>query len=1112
MKTAANVTLDREAFFAHHEAIYGSRTWPEGTLLGLTSQPGGPVKSERGQLKPLGFVEIGDAEAAWAMLQPAAARGHNTWLSVGGLEPAVAARGGGRGKKENVVGLPALVADLDWQSAGALHAAGDKNPTTDEVKAWVDSMPLTPTITVHSGGGAHVWVRTSFLLDPLNNHEHADIMARWKAWWVNLAETSGRSIDKVVLADVSRILRPAGTWNANQGKHVRITRKNHAEYSLAELQAAFPETATPAKHVTRSTSAVSKPRNNTIIVTHKDLTMIGNRFSWTITATEFAEQIWRARRDSGSGLTFPREDGSFAPDANARVYPAGNEPEKLTIFGQRVLDSFGIESQHSYASWELLALHCLRGDFPAAAKLLRKTEVDGSWGDAFFDAVRKAKDSVVRQPMSNILTIPQSENDASESLNIRDAIASRTDFVLELESGLVVKYGRGGAHGLFVKVQEDVDGTRREYLKRITSWIAWKPSSTVHLSVASDGEPFETSVSTCSVQLIDGLGHSKTVEGFTVEDAHKPSAVLDRMNMGVVLPDLSGRRAAESMLRATGHHNGMTLLQEFHRLGWMRDTDTGLHVYLAPAGSVTAAGPTNEYTVGSPVGSQAGAGTNAARAIGYPDIPQSNEDIRTAAQAIRAFYDVLPKRPDVVSAILGAVFASPLGLSRRCTVFITAGVGVGKTNVAACGQAFINGDTSAKSFTGGPIANDSVVAAGVKTDWARNTVSFWDDYAMGVDPKVNDRVNQITSDIIKLSYGQDGASGGTAAGGLRASRKADSIAIITGEAIPAGAGLVSRIVQIKLESEDVALTPFGTSPYDRFMREFAASAQQLHGAYLQWLAARVDEAGFPSFTQSNDEAKKRWGTAGAGRTSETVAVLGVGMTLFREFAKAREFEDLLPSVDEVDSALTGLIAGNESAVADSNPASLLIANVRDAIAAKVGYIDSRAPQKLSDRVRRRLGWVERAGYNSEGARTTSFEPGNFRIGYVSDDRRHVVILNEALTTIARKTALSGVPKGQLKLAAAGLVVAGTEPGERASRHFFPARHRGWIVDSSLLDLDNLDDEFVAIPADNTPDATGTEVDAPYATRPAVQSPAAAANLGVAISPSANQIIGTSDFE
>jgi hypothetical protein len=545
---------------------------------------------------------------------------------------------------------------------------------------------------------------------------------------------------------------------------------------------------------------------------------------------------------------------------------------------------------------------------------------------------------------------------------------------------------------------------------------------TMHLSVASNGEPFETTAASYAVQVIDGAGRSMTREGFTAEDAHKPSTVLDRVDIGAILPDLSGRRAVEAMLRATGRHDGMTLLQEFHRLGWMRDADTGRHVFLAPAGSVTAEGPTPEFAVGSPVGSQAGAGTTAAMAIGYPDIPQSNEDIRTAAKAIRAFYDVLPKRPDVVSAILGAVFASPLGLSRRCTVFITAGVGVGKTNVAACGQAFINRDTSAKSFTGGPIANDSVVAAGVKTDWARNTVSFWDDYAMGVDPKVNDRVNQITSDIIKLSYGQDGASGGTAAGGLRASRKADSIAIITGEAIPAGAGLVSRIVQIKLEAEEVALAPFGTSPYDRFMREFAVSARQLHGAYLQWLAARVDEAGFPAFTRSNDEAKKRWGQAGAGRTSETVAVLGVGMTLFREFSKARGFEDMLPTVDEVDGGLMGLIAGNEVAVADSNPASLLIANVRDAIAAKVGYVDSRTPQKLSDRVRRRLGWVERVGYNSEGARTTSFEPGNFRIGYVSDDRRHVVILNEALTTIARKTALSGVPKGQLKLAVAGLVV------------------------------------------------------------------------------------------
>jgi hypothetical protein len=533
------------------------------------------------------------------------------------------------------------------------------------------------------------------------------------------------------------------------------------------------------------------------------------------------------------------------------------------------------------------------------------------------------------------------------------------------------------------------------------------------------------------------------------------------------------------MLRATGRHDGMTLLQEFHRLGWMRDADTGRHVFLAPAGSVTADGPTIDFVVGAPVGSQAGAGTTAAMAIGYPDIPQSDEGIRDAAKAIRAFYDVLPNRPDVVSAILGAIFASPLALSRRCTVFITAGVGVGKTNVAACGQAFVNGDTSAKTFTGGPIANDSVVAAGVKTDWARNTVSFWDDFAMGSDPKVNDRVNQITSEIIKLSYGQDGASGGTADGGLRASRKADSIAIITGEATPAGAGLTSRLVHIKLEAKDVALSPMGASPYDQFMREFAPSARQLHGAYIQWLASRVDQAGLVAFTRANDEAKRLWGKDGAGRTSETVAVLGVGMAMFREFAKARGFEDMLPTVDDVDGGLMSLIAGNEVAVADSNPAAVLISRVRDAIAAKAGYVDSRSPQKLSNRVRRRLGRVERAGYTAEGARTTNFEPGFLRVGYISVDRRHVVILNEALTKIAKSTGLGGVPQGQLKLAAAGLVVAGTEPGERPPRQLFPGRHRGWVVDANLLDLDSLDDEFIPTPDVKSPAANGASGIAEY---------------------------------
>lgn len=1060
MNTSPAVSLDKHAFYSHHAAIYGSRSWPEGTQLSLTAQLGGPDKNERGPLRTLGFASIHDADSAWALLQQPAADGHNTWMSVGGLNAEVATRGSGRGKKADVLGLPALVADLDWQSAGAVHAAGDQNPTATEVKHWVDSMPLKPTVAIHSGGGAHVWLRTNFLLDPANNAEHDDIMARWKAWWVTMAETTDRSIDKAVLADAARILRPAGTWNANQGKPVKITRANHVEYSLAELQAAFPPVlpavSKRARPATRTLDAVGKQ----LLARKTGNTKLGDRFAWSVPAAAFAENVWGVRKASNSGLIFPREDGSFAPDANARVYPADESAEKITIFGQRVLDHFDIDEPHSYTSWDLLAILCFGRNYSAAAKILRETEVNGGWNDTIFDAAQRAQKSGARTANELSLTadVPPAVDVPRE--NIRSAIESGADLELELEGGLVVRLGRGSTHGLFIRMTNDVDGESRTYLKRITSWIAWKSSMTSHLSVGSNGEPYETTAASYSVQVLDAVGRSMTRDGFTAEDAHKPSAVLDRVDIGAILPDLQGRRAVEAMLRATGRHDGMALFQEFHRLGWMRDPDMERHVFLAPAGSVTAAGPTTEFTVGAPAGSQAGAGTNAAMAIGYPTIPQTDDGIQTAAKAIRAFYDVLPNRSEVVSAILGAVFASPLGLSRRCSVFITAGVGVGKTNVAACGQTFINGDSSAKSFTGGPIANDSVVAAGVKTDWARNTVSFWDDYAMGIDPKVNDRVNQITSDIIKLSYGQDGASGGTAAGGLRAARKADSIAIITGEAIPPGAGLVSRLVQIELEAGDVALSPMGASPYDRFMREFAEPARQLQGAYIQWLAAIVDQDGLAAFTRRNDEAKKLWGQNNSGRTSETVAVLGAGMTIFRQFAQARGFEGMLPTEDEVNAGLTRLIRGNEVAVAESNPAAVLIKSVRDAIASKGGYIDSSESAKLTNRARRRLGWVERPGYGENGERTTHFEPGLHRIGYLSEDRNLVVILNEALSTIARRSGLGGVPKGQLKLAAASLVLAGTDPGDRASRRHFPGRQRGWVVGADLLDLNNLDDEFV----------------------------------------------------
>jgi len=59
------------------------------------------------------------------------------------------------------------------------------------------------------------------------------------------------------------------------------------------------------------------------------------------------------------------------------------------------------------------------------------------------------------------------------------------------------------------------------------------------------------------------------------------------------------------------------------------------------------------------------------------------------------------------------------------------------------------------------------------------------------------------------------------------------------------------------------------------------------------------------------------------------------------------------------------------------------------------------------------------------------------------------------------------------------------------RQLFPGRHRGWVVDANLLDLDSLDDEFIPTPN--------------------LKSPAANQASGIAEYPLGHTRISTPDF-
>ncbi|MEC5148804.1 hypothetical protein [Cryobacterium sp. GrIS_2_6] len=1073
-----------------HDAIYARHAWPAGTAIAVTGQRGHPDKGQRGQLYTVGFADVHDAAAIWALIEQPASKGHNSWVSVGGLNRAAITKG--RGKADDVVGMPALIADVDF--ATGVHAKGGENPTKAEAKGWLDAMPMKPTLVNLSGGGAHVWVTLSEILDH-RNPVHADLLQRWKAWWLARAAQDDKNVDAGPLADPARILRPAGTWNPNQDQPVTL-QAVHPErtYSIAELLDVLP----PLPESSLRTSRPTEPRK-AVPTTSRTLgsgSQIGTEFAAAYPVSTLVEDLFDAEPDGWGGYTFGRPDGTVPSATNARTYDDRDQPQRITIFSESVKEGFGITGPHSYSSWDVLGAVVHRGDFKAAARLLSRTrEADGSWGTRFLDAAKStwtqsaptapivvvesapsptddeanvddtADDAVLAKLLGGalspggVVSITSIAEVESPTLTVAQAVASHSPTEFRLDGNLAVRYAPNTReHGVFTVRKEKNDaGIFADRYTRVTSWIAWRTDKVEFKTVNALGRTEEIAPPKYTVEIIDAAGRTTRREGFSAEESIDPTTLVLRMDTGTALPTgTTDTRQFKNSLIQLGHSDGSTkVLTEYSKLGWLFDERERRWAFLAPAGSVTADGPTSSYTVGPPAGSEAGALRPAQLELGWPQIPQDRDAIRAAAKSVTEFFST-SKNHRITTALLGVTFAGPLALSSRTTVFIVANPGSAKSLEVGCAQAFISGVFNGKQSTAGGLGQGtSEAGAGAVVGWGRHLATAWDDFRDQGSRIANERMRMALTVAIQSAYGSDDALKGTAAGGLRAARDRESAAIMTGEGLPSGEGITGRVIAVPLANDDILREPRGSSPVDLWRTNHAAGARAIFGAYLQWLAGRLTELGdLPTYRRWNDAAKNRWKSSEATRTVETVATLAAGWARFREFAQAKGFEDLLPEQTFIDEQLSALAVINTETTARSNPSMTITLKARDIIANGAGHLEcANASTVPSPGVAQRIGWQ----YVAEpipGLSPQHWRPTLRKIGVLTPDLKFVVLTNDAVTRIKRELALD-TPDDQIVRGFAELVKPGTTPG---GRHTFPgysSRPRGYMLPVDLLDLDGL---------------------------------------------------------
>ena len=124
-----------------------------------------------------------------------------------------------RGRTEDIIAIPGLWLDLDYQSPGAHKVRHPLPPTEDAALSLLDAAPYKPSLIVHSGHGLQVyWLFKEIAC--FDSQADRDAYGRLCRGWQQLFQQAGRDrgwhVDST--ADLARVLRIPGTHNLKTGE------------------------------------------------------------------------------------------------------------------------------------------------------------------------------------------------------------------------------------------------------------------------------------------------------------------------------------------------------------------------------------------------------------------------------------------------------------------------------------------------------------------------------------------------------------------------------------------------------------------------------------------------------------------------------------------------------------------------------------------------------------------------------------------------------------------------------------------------------------------------------------------------------------------------------
>ena len=166
----------------------------------------------------------------------------------------------GRGKTDDVIGVPGLWLDLDYDSPGAHKARHPLPPDQDAALSLLDTAPYKPSLIVHSGHGLQAyWLfkeLTSF--DSQSDRNDFGRLCRgWQRFFQQAGSIRGWHVDST--ADLARVMRVPGTRNHKtpEAREVTVYEDNGFRYDPSD----FGDFAEPDTSPSRSAVGIPLSSN-----------------------------------------------------------------------------------------------------------------------------------------------------------------------------------------------------------------------------------------------------------------------------------------------------------------------------------------------------------------------------------------------------------------------------------------------------------------------------------------------------------------------------------------------------------------------------------------------------------------------------------------------------------------------------------------------------------------------------------------------------------------------------------------------------------------------------------------------------------------------------------